>query len=305
MQHRSLFGIAAIVSFGTLLSVAGCGDATTGDEGVLDEAPVLDNDGSFEVSAETAPVLTRACGTKDLDPVELENVERFLAEHAPVGFGLSAEINVNVYFHVITNGSTGNVSSTQINQQISVLNAAFNGTFNFNLVSINTTSNSSWFTMTPGSAAETNAKNALHQGGAADLNIYTAGPGQGLLGWATFPSSYASQPTKDGVVLLHSSLPGGSAVPYNLGDTGTHEVGHWAGLYHTFQGGCAKTGDYVDDTPAEKSAAFGCPTGRNTCPATGLDPIKNFMDYTDDACMDQFTAGQVSRMLAQWTAYRQ
>jgi Pregnancy-associated plasma protein-A len=217
---------------------------------------------------------------------------------------------IPVYMHVIqsSTSSNGGVSDTMINDQMRVLNDAFLSTgISFTLVSVDRTTNDTWYNLSSGTTAETQMKTALRKGGKDALNIYSANLGGGLLGWATFPSSYASKPAMDGVVLLNQSMPGGNATPYHLGDTGTHEVGHWAGLYHTFQGGCSKTGDSVSDTPAEKSAAFGCPTGRNTCTTAsypGNDPITNFMDYTDDACMNTFSPGQATRMAQQLATYR-
>ena len=221
-------------------------------------------------------------------------------------------VTISVYVHVITNtANQGLVSMRDIADQIKVLNDAYDGStggdntpFRFVLADVNYTANNSWYTAGPSSSAETAMKNALRQGSADDLNIYTNSPGGGLLGWATFPSDYNSRPKQDGVVVHYASLPDGDLAPYNEGDTATHEVGHWLGLYHTFQGGCSKQNDGVDDTAAEKSYAFECPTGRDTCPATGLDPITNFMDYTDDSCMFLFTEGQSDRMSSMWTQYR-
>ena len=248
------------------------------------------------------------CGTRDLDEATAAAIEDYtrrtmlLSPLPAVTGGV-----IDVYWHTITNTSgQGALSSQAITAQINVLNNAFAALgWSFRLAATDTTANNAWYTMGSGSTAETQAKNALRRGTADDLNIYSANLGGGLLGWATFPSSYSSRPKDDGVVVLYSSLPGGSAAPYNEGDTATHEVGHWMGLYHTFQGGCNGQGDQVSDTPAERSPAYGCPAGRDSCRnKPGLDPIENFMDYTDDACMVEFTFGQDSRMDTQFTTYR-
>jgi len=220
---------------------------------------------------------------------------------------------INVYFHVIFKNHTlegGYVPASQLKAQVDVLNADYAGAgLSFTLAGTTHTHKKTWFEeVGPDSDLQTTMKKKLRKGTAKDLNVYTvgfvSGSGAGLLGYATFPADYESNPKDDGVVMLYSSVPGGTMENYSLGRTLTHEAGHWVGLYHTFQGGCDGAGDSVDDTPAEESPAFECPTGRDTCKSTGADPITNFMDYTYDSCMTSFSSGQATRAKAQLRTYR-
>jgi hypothetical protein len=287
-----MFG-KAVVTFGAVAAMVGCGPVDEAEQAGV-EAQVADarNCGAEEIGAEQQAKIEA-------------NFEAGLAKQALGGVVTAQGASIPVYFHVIrSSAGGGGVTATQINNQITVLNNAYAASgFSFFLAATDYTNNDTYYTC-GGGTCETNMKNALHKGTASALNFYTNNMGGGLLGWATFPWSYASAASKDGVVVLQSSLPGGSATNYNLGDTGTHEVGHWMGLYHTFQGGCVSPGDSVSDTPDEGSSAAGCPSGRDTCSTAGLDPITNFMDYTYDSCMNTFSAGQNSRMNSMWNSYR-
>ena len=252
---------------------------------------------------------------------ELEELtQRFVATYDGK-VSTRAVVTIPVVFHVVYNTTAQNVSNAMIAAQLKVLNddfrnaAAAAGGANVEVQFV-------MARRTPSGAASTGIERRFSTAsfGADDkvkrlstggldawnatkyLNIWLCNLGGGLLGYATFPSSLASSPQLDGVVCLFSTVPGGSAAPYNLGRTLTHEVGHWLSLYHTFQGGCASStisgGDFVYDTPAERSSAFGCPVGRNTCASAGDDPITNFMDYTDDSCMNKYTPGQKARAQA-------
>ena len=249
----------------------------------------------------------RFCGTNESrEVVDAQEQDRVAKKKERRSTGQASNVTggvINVYFHVITNGTQGDLRDSDIAAQMRVLNNAFGPWgWSFQLAGTDRTSNAEWFNDCY--AKERAMKAALHQGTADDLNVYTCIPGP-YLGYARFPSSYDNQPDLDGVVLLYTSLPRGGEPNYDEGDTATHEVGHWFGLYHTFQGGCSKNGDYVDDTAAERSPAFECPVGRDTCEREpGLDPIENFMDYTYDSCMFQFTAGQDARMDEMFTTYR-
>ena len=260
------------------------------------------------------------CGTRALTGAEVARIEGGLGTRRAQAFAPLApgSVTVPVWVHVIRDsGGAGDIPDSRIKAQINVLNNAYGGLtgglatrtpFRFQLAGIDRTNNSSWYTMTPDSAAEAKAKAALRRGDPKTLNLYFANIGGGLLGWATFPWEAHAAPLADGVVLLSGSEPGGAAAPYNQGATATHEVGHWLGLYHTFQGGCSRTGDSVGDTPAQRYPTSGCPSRAvDSCTGsryTGLDPVHNFMDYADDGCMYELTPGQSSRADAAWQSYR-
>lgn len=257
-------------------------------------------------------------GARGSGEVRVDPHTKLLRDVPTVQARLAAgEVTIPTYVHVITakelTPEQQQARQEQAAEQVRVLNRSYSGRssdratdtpFRFSLELTDFTVDDAWSTMRYGSAAEQQAKAALRVGGAGTLNIYAANIGGDLLGWATFPQKYEGNPTNDGVVLLTESMPGGNAAPYNRGDTGTHEVGHWLGLYHTFQNGCTKTNDRVSDTPAERRPGYGCPKGRDSCRSAGVDPIYNFMDYSNDKCMNRFTAGQSDRMSSQWATFR-
>ena len=134
-----------------------------------------------------------------------------------------------------------------------------------------------------------------------------------LLGYAQFPSASGlpgiepdEGPAKtDGVVIGYknfgssSYFSGGTyTANYDKGRTTSHEVGHWLGLRHIWGDGGCDVDDFCDDTPIAGQENTGCPIGVDSCPnSPGLDMVENYMDYTDDACMNIFTADQKTRMI--------
>ncbi|MEO7804835.1 MAG: zinc metalloprotease [Actinomycetota bacterium] len=316
MKFKKIFTTAlSVVMTWSLVGVVFAGDL---NPSVLacDRAPVSGGGSLFTPPDDYLNIPDPFAG--DLDPIDVQ------------GSGVStsatlAATTIPVYFHVITDAlGIGNVPDALIMEQIRIMNDSFSGlsggpgsNFQFALTDagIDRTVNTAWFNMTAGSAEESAAKTALRKGDAKTLNVYTADSRWkgGRVSWATFPWNYKFNPSMDGVVLNFLHMPG---TGLSLGDVAVHEAGHWLGLYHTFQGywvndqgvqsgsGCVDPGDYVTDTPAEDRPASGCPIGSDTCTSEGADPIHNFMDYSDDACQTEFTAGQVSRMEQKYIEYR-
>jgi hypothetical protein len=309
MRTRLAFVLLAVGSLGVIACSEAASEADQADES-------SDALSSTDLASETerANMGGRKCGSAVKDAAEIAQIN---AQMKRAGFVRDAvtpgSIDIPVHIHVINKGAgvaNGDVPDAQITAQIDTLNRAYSGSstpFHFTLASTDRTTNAAWYTVAPGTAEETAMKTGLRQGGANELNLYFANLGGGLLGWATFPSDYQGAPKMDGVVVHSGSVPGGSIQNYNEGHSATHEIGHWLGLFHTFQGGCSATGNEVSDTPAERSPASGCPANRDTCTGSqfpGMDPIHNYMDYSYDSCMTEFTPGQVARTTDAWRTYR-
>jgi Pregnancy-associated plasma protein-A len=330
-MNRTLVVLCGIAALAILVGVAGYQmrnvnaqskgqDGKAVKLGLQQDGTFVASDGAVFRSQQAFIEAGRRCFTKDVDNSTHERIKAETSGVVRTAALPPGSVTIPVVFHVIQANGTAGVSGVgfvpiqQINDQIAGLNAAYSGQgsggtgadtpFRFALAGVDYTVNSNWFNAAVGSNAEFQMKSALRVGSASTLNVYT-NAADGLLGYATFPWDYQAFPIDDGTVILFDSLPGGAAFPYDEGDTLTHEVGHWVGLFHTFQGGCTATGDSVSDTPAEGSPAFGCPSGRDTCRnLAGLDPITNFMDYVDDSCMFMFTTGQAMRADTMFTTYR-
>ncbi len=225
-----------------------------------------------------------------------------------ISYSPSLNKSVPVFFHVIisSNGS-GDVSNSQLNNQITILNENFadGQDVTFYLVGISRTVNDNWRgiyepTGNGPRQNETNMKNALAVDTDHVLNIYITdvNDATSVVAWALFPwDGRAEQnPKLHGVVIQPEHLPGGGDPYYNQGRLPVHEVGHYFGLLHTWTWRCsAGDGDGVLDTPIHLRNVD-CDFDDSCELLFGVDPIDNHMNATNDVCRVKFTNGQYERM---------
>ncbi len=232
----------------------------------------------------------------------------------------STVVTIPVVFHVVYANGSQNISDAQILSQLQILNDDFrrlnsdadntwsqaaDSEVEFCLATNDpegnptdgilrvSTSVSSFGTSDNVKFSNSGGSNAWPAG--SYLNFWVCNIGGGILGYAQFPGGSAST---DGVVCDYRYVGdmGTATAPFDLGRTATHEVGHWLNLYHIWGDGNCNQDDQVTDTPNSDASNFGCATGHVSCSST--DMVQNYMDYSDDACMNLFTAGQKTRMQA-------
>lgn len=189
------------------------------------------------------------CGTPDVEPAKAEKIQKKIAplllnqedfplksESRPLEGFPPEGIVIPVAFHVIHDNSEGLLSHEEITAQIEVINAAYQHTgLQFEIAMVDYVDSPEWFKMSPDGEAMLAVKTALNVDSTYYLNLYTAVLEYDLGGWATYPWELEEKPDEDGVVILYSTFPGGAMEGYNEGDTAVHEIGHWLGLFHTFQ----------------------------------------------------------------------
>ncbi|KAF4556879.1 Extracellular metalloprotease-like protein 1 [Elsinoe fawcettii] len=225
-------------------------------------------------------------------------------------------IEVPTYFHILTKTSnSASVTQKMITDQIIALNAAYSPhSITFKLLGTTINANDAW-AVAAGQDMD-NMKAALRQGTYNTLNLYFHSDLSGaILGTCTLPSNIGpGVPAKstyaaDGCNVAAQTMPGGTIRGYNSGKTAVHEVGHWLGLLHVFEGySCTGNGDFISDTPMQSTSTDGCPTkpAKDSCPSVkGTDAVHNYMDYSTDACYERFTTGQIQRVRSLWGKFRQ
>jgi len=278
----------------------------------------------------TSAIARRGCASQEVlaqqlaaDPtlaIRMNQIEAFTQKAQLSNSRLvNGKIVIPVVVNVLYRTAAENISDAQIQSQIDVLNQDFTATnadFNttpalfagvaanvditFELVSIirKSTTKTSWGTRDTMKSSKRGGIDPTSP--ATTLNLWVCTIGGGILGYAQFPGGTAAT---DGVV-CDSQYVGvtsntGSAYPYNLGRTASHEVGHWMNLRHIW-GDATCGSDLVSDTPTHNTANYGVPAypHLSTCPGTPVEMTMNYMDYTDDRGMYMFTNGQKTRMSA-------
>lgn len=258
-----------------------------------------------DAPAPASPPLTiaRRCGTPPPTPAAAIQARRVTSALRTYRVSFQGQTVVPVRWHIIHQGQRGKLPDSQINAQMDLLNKVYEpADLKFKTINVDFQEKPEWYALDVDTDALNDMKSALGKDSSHCLNIFTCEPAGSILGIATFPWDLKQEPTIDGVLIHNASLPNAPTPipnwPFDLGMTAVHEIGHWCGLYHTFQDGCEAPGDDIEDTPFEANSAVGCPIDQpSSCPGEiNFNPVDNYMDYSDDACMKHFTQQQIARV---------